>query len=137
MSDSLPKGFRVTKQRIKIIEILEGKSIPLTAEEIFEEAKKEFPNIALTTVYRNLEALSDAGVVIRTVFHDGTARFKYGDEVGRHKHLLICKNCKKTVVIDECPLIQMENEIQNETGFKITDHNLEIYGYCKDCSEKN
>ncbi len=126
----------MTKQRHKIIEILKESSKPLTAEEIYLEAKKEFEAIALTTVYRNLEALIGNHLAQRLMFSDGTARYEYQADEHGHNHFMTCNLCHKSVPLRRCPLEKLSEGIQTETGFIVTGHNIEIYGYCNDCAKK-
>ena len=51
----------------------------------------------------------------------------------KHTHYVVCKNCRKKVDLPECPLRELEKNISNSTGFKITSHNLELEGYCNKC----
>lgn len=133
----VPKGLKHTKQRLKIVEILLQEVIPLTAEEIYNEAKKEFNAIALTTIYRNLDALINNNCVNKIMCGDGRAKYEYIRNGHMHRHFLICIGCNKTLPLENCPIKSIETAIHEDTGFQVTGHNLEIYGYCKDCTIPN
>lgn len=137
MNESLElKELKMTKQRKKIIELLSGSNCPLTAEELFLQAKTEFPAIALTTIYRNLETLSKHQLVNKIMCSDGTAKYLFIKNPHFHTHFLVCICCKKTIPLEHCPIQSLESNISNEIGFQITGHHLEIYGYCKDCKNR-
>ncbi|MPN45848.1 hypothetical protein SDC9_193423 [bioreactor metagenome] len=50
----------------------------------------------------------------------------------KHKHYAVCINCHKIIKMDNCPMENFTPELE-ENGFRVVGHNLEIYGYCKDC----
>ena len=120
-----------TKQRIIILEILQKAKKPLSANDIFNRATKIQSNIALTTIYRNLEKLYENDLIMRYRIEDKEYCYELKRE--NHTHYLICKNCRKKVDLPECPLKELEKNISNSTGFKITSHNLELEGYCDKC----
>ena len=126
-----------TKQRQKILEILSSAPMPFTAEEIYSKAREDFPSIALTTIYRNLDALAANQMVSKLMYSDATARYEYIAGEHKHSHFLICVDCKKAQPLEACPIQMLEDGIQEETGFQVTGHNLEIYGYCKECRKKH
>lgn len=120
-----------TKQRTIILEILQKAKKPLSANDIFNRATKIQSNIALTTIYRNLEKLYENDLIIR--YRIDEKEYCYELKRENHTHYLICKNCRKKVDLPECPLKELEKNISNSTGFKITSHNLELEGYCDKC----
>lgn len=120
-----------TKQRALIINILQKAKKPLSANDILNRALPTQPNIALTTIYRNLEMLYEADLITRHRIDEKEYCYELKKE--EHTHYLICKNCKKKVDLPECPLKELEQNISSKTGFKITSHNLELEGYCDKC----
>ncbi len=122
-----------TKQRSAILHLLAHSGEPRTAEELFDALKGEFPNLALSTVYRNLERFSEAGLVNKDSFNDGVIRYSAGQE---HGHYLICTGCDKKIRLDDCPLSGIEQELAKNTGFEIDGHSLTIYGKCPACRNK-
>lgn len=120
-----------TKQRTLIIEILQKAKKPLSANDILNKAIKKQPNIALTTIYRNLEMLYENDLITR--YRIDEKEYCYEQKKEKHTHYVVCKNCRKKVDLPECPLRELEKNISNSTGFKITSHNLELEGYCNKC----
>lgn len=128
-------GMKNTKQRQLLLELFQNAGRSLSAEEIFEDAGIRNARLALSTVYRNLEQLSSRGILTKTLFPDGLSRYELtGEHV--HHHYLVCTRCQKRQTFDECPLKRMQHDLEEETGFKITGHNLMLYGLCKECQEK-
>ncbi len=128
------KSTRRTPQRECIMEVLRQGQAALSAEEIWQAARKQFPNLALTTVYRNLENLTAQGLARRSMFSDGVTRFDLAPR--SHGHSLICLGCNRSIPLPDCPLHALEQELMRDTGFTIQDHRLEIYGYCPECRKK-
>ncbi len=132
MGDKLkfPEGYRLTKQRKAILDVLENADIPITAEDIFFRLKKENIEISLSTIYRNLEMLCKEGLVVKSyVMGEDKARFALPDK----KNYLICEECGKIVIIDNCPFDKFKEELKEVYGFDITGHSVEVYGVCPDC----
>lgn len=125
---------RQTPQRKKILEVIESSDIPMTAEQVYESSIKDFPKLALTTVYRSLEAFVEAGVLSRSIRDDGVAHYQLSVH---HRHYLTCVECKKSVPLPGCPFEQLEEELVKETGFSISEHRMEFFGKCPNCQKKH
>ncbi|HEX3027280.1 MAG TPA: Fur family transcriptional regulator [Clostridia bacterium] len=128
----LQKGVKSTKQRLAVIESLSGSESPLSAQEIFIRIRTGFQHLSLSTVYRILEVLKNAGIVEKTgLMEGGGALYELNSEV--HKHNLICVKCHKIIPIEGCPLGIYESNLEQRTGYKISGHKLEVYGICPKC----
>lgn len=125
--------MKVTKTRIRILEVLEEADGPMDVETIYQEIKKS-GKISLATVYRTVEILCDMGILLRNLNYEGTARYQYNRH--KHTHQLTCTRCKKAIVIDDCPIDKVIDKLKKETGFRITGHMVEVTGICPDCLEK-
>lgn len=126
-------NLKTTKKRMLILSVLNNSSVPMTCEDILEEASKEV-NMNLSTVYRALNALTEKGVLLKQLSNDGKTHYQINNR--QHKHQLICSLCNKVVLLNSCPLKQIEHDLCKETGFTITSHNLEFTGICADCAKK-
>ena len=74
------KGMKTTTQRIAILKVLlERKGEHLTAEEIYELVKTDWPDIGLATVYRNIQLLSELELIDRLNLDDGYNRYEVSD----------------------------------------------------------
>lgn len=130
---TMGSGIRTTKQRQLILDIIRRRQGHLTADEIFQSAKLEQPNISLGTVYRNLELLSQIGILTKAVFVDGKARYELA---ASHHHHLICLSCGGTVDLPLCPIDETVAAFITANKFKVCHHHFEIYGYCAQCINK-
>lgn len=134
-NDILKKNnLKITKNRIAILEELEKRETPVTAEDVFisiSESSEE--KYSLSSVYRALNHFCEKSIVKKTAEIDGTTYFQLNNV---HTHSLICIKCKKIVPINHCPIKPLIRSIEEKTDFLVTGHHLEIKGICKDCKEK-
>lgn len=128
-------GFKITKQRMAIINYLNSENMPKTAEQIFLALKNKGQASALSTVYRNLEAMVQKDIVYKTnLANEGRAKFGIKGE--NHNHHLICLSCSNIVEIKHCPIADLEKTLHKSTDYEVTGHKLEVYGYCPNCKGK-
>lgn len=125
------QGFRITRKRRRIVEILLASSRPLSALQILEKCR--FGPTDLVTVYRNLETLSSAGLVQRIPLEDGLQVFE-AIEPGEHYHHLICRSCLRVERLTASHCHQLERFAESR-GFVNLNHFSEIYGFCPDCQK--
>lgn len=134
------KGLKVTYQRLLVLEtIADHPDEHLTAEEIYELARNKYPEIGLATIYRTVQVLVDLHVIDKVSFDDGFARYEQGetgnDNRHRHHHM-ICQNCGAVMSFEADLLDNLEQAVFDATGFKVTDHEVKLYGYCRICRKK-
>lgn len=129
------KDYRLTPQRQVILKIfLDNMDRHLSAEEVYQLVKKEHPEIGLATVYRTLELLAELDVLQKMNFGDGRSRYELSsDEDTHHHHHLICLRCQRVLEFEDDLLEELENRIEARSGFKIVNHQVKFYGYCRDC----
>lgn len=128
-------GIKNTRQRQKLLDLLHQAGRSMSAEEIFAEPAVQGSRLALSTIYRNLDLLQSRGVLIKTVFPDGLARYELAGQP-EHHHYLVCTRCNRRQTFDACPLKRMESTLEDETGFVIHSHNLMLYGVCPECQKE-
>lgn len=125
------KGYRMTPQRIMILEAIEGASGHISAEEIYQDIKRRYPGLNISTVYRTLELLKETGLVTETDMGDGRVRFhSIGHE---HHHHLVCSKCGKVIDLGEETLSPLTNVLSEKYGFRADLKHLAIFGHCKGC----
>lgn len=134
------KGLKVTKQRILVLEALAScEDKHLTAEEIYEIVKADFPEIGLATVYRTIQLLVELDLVESIQLGDGYVRYEIGKldgEEAHHHHHLICLSCGKIISFWDDLLDELEARIMESASFQVINHEVKIYGYCRECLDK-
>ena len=111
----------------------------LTAEEIYEIVKADFPEIGLATVYRTIQLLVELDLVESIQLGDGYVRYEIGKFQGEethHHHHLICLECGKIISFRDDLLDELEARIMESASFQVINHEVKLYGYCKECLEK-
>lgn len=124
-------GIRSTRARLEILELLKNND-PMTAEEVYE--KLQANGAKLSSVYRNLALFVDNHIVTKFQGIDNFAYYQINDH--SHKHHLTCAICKKTMAIENCPIHELQHEIEKQTNYKITNHIFEFIGICPECQKK-
>ena len=119
---------RATWQREAILQAMEAARCHLTAEELHRRVRRTPHPIGLATVYRALETFVREGLVEPTHVGDGSVR--YGLAAKHHDHL-VCLGCGEWKPLRECLVPQAPRRVAAD--FRITGHQLEIYGYCARC----
>lgn len=118
-------GMRLSRQRRYILELLWQAHEHMTAREIYDRLNHQGKEIGHTSVYQNLEALSQQGIIECIERSDGRL---YGNVSDSHSHV----NCIDTnQILDiqiELPAALIE-EVERQTGIKITDYRVDFYGY--------
>ena len=135
------KGLKITTQRIAILDVLRNHPDQhLTAEEIYENVKEQYPEIGLATVYRTIQLLSDLHLIDKLNLDDGYARYEIGNGDGKlknhHHHHLICLRCHDVISFQDDLLEELETSIKRQMEFEVVDHEVKLYGYCKKCREE-
>lgn len=88
----------------------------------------------LTTVYRSLELLTRMGLTQEVRLDSEEKRYEVVHP-GEHHHHLVCKICGQNTKLPQCLLgSALENQIEEEFGFTVSSHVLEIFGSCKRCT---
>ncbi|MCD6413533.1 MAG: transcriptional repressor [Elusimicrobia bacterium] len=133
-------GRRMTVPRREILEVLTSGAKHFSAEEIYLEVRRKYPGIGLTTVYRTLEILVQAGVVSKFNFGDGRARYEFADTDKKNHCHVICSNCGRII---DCENLSGEvdfegviRKLSKKLGFKINGYHLRFYGLCEECKNK-
>ncbi len=125
-----PGPQRKTRQRAAVDEILSQLTEFRTAQQIHEDLRHQGDRIGLTTVYRTLQFMADAGELDAIRTGDETA---YRRCSGGHHHHLVCRNCGRTVEVSGPAVEKWASAVAEQHGFREVSHDLEIFGTCGSC----
>ena len=126
------KGLKITKHRSSIFNIIKESTMPLTADDIYFILKEKDISISPSSIYKILDTLTACDIVDKYSSIENNKTL-YQMNNASHKHNLICKRCKKSFPLSSCPLLEYNKELEDSMDFEITNHVVEIYGYCKNC----
>jgi Fur family ferric uptake transcriptional regulator len=133
-SDLREQGYRLTPQRMVVIEALHNADGHISAEEIYEQLCARYPYGNISTVYRTLELLRKLKLVTETDFGDGCVRYHVAEK-GHHHHL-VCRTCGKIIDLDESILYPLKDALLRDYGFNADLRHLAISGECSECRKK-
>ncbi len=119
----------MTQQRRLILQIIKESTEHLTAEEIFLQAKKQLPKLALGTVYRNLGLMVESGEILLVTIPDQPNH--YDKTTFEHDHFR-CTTCNR---LFDMPQFNMMEALSKELGMDVTGYHLSAEGLCVKCRE--
>jgi Fur family ferric uptake transcriptional regulator len=125
---------RATRQRAAVASVLAEVDDFRSAQELHDLLKHRGDSVGLTTVYRTLQSLADAGEVdvLRTT--EGEAVYRRCSS-GHHHHL-VCRECGRTVEVEGPAVERWAETVAGEHGYVDVSHTLEIFGTCADCAKR-
>ena len=126
---------RNSAQRSLILDIMAGNKTHPTADEIYEEARKNDPHISRGTVYRNLNFLVDSKNILRISVPNGADHFD--STLEEHYHFY-CENCGKVTDVPELDIskIKEAESALSQQGYSQIKHKIVFEGLCPECSRK-
>jgi Fur family ferric uptake transcriptional regulator len=126
---------RVTAQRSLLLDLIRQSCGHLDADELHRKAKKRYPRISLSTVYRNLQLFKKLGLIDEHHFIEEHHLYEAKPST-EHQHL-VCINCGKIIEFS-CPLSgQFRDEIGTQYDFNVTSVDVKMMGYCSQCRSRN
>ena|SRR6266542_1393909 len=128
-------GQRLTPGRRALLDILARASHPLTIAEILRVGQ----GLALSSAYRNLVVLEQAGVVRKVVTEEDFGRYELAEDLTEHHHHLVCSSCG---IVEDLPTDARVEGVMREvaasatelSGFTPKGHRLDMVGLCSNCS---
>ncbi|HWU11726.1 MAG TPA: transcriptional repressor [Streptomyces sp.] len=128
-----PVRGRSTRQRAAVAAALDEVDEFRSAQDLHDVLKHRGDSVGLTTVYRTLQSLADAGEVdvLRTT--DGEAVYRRCS-TGDHHHHLVCRVCGKAVEVEGPAVEQWAETVAAQHGYVNVAHTVEIFGTCAECA---
>lgn len=128
---SQPVPPRNTRQRTAVAELMETQEQFRTAQQVHDLLRDKGTAVGLTTVYRTLQALAEAGELDAVRKPDGEVSYRRC--APGHHHHLVCRNCGKTVEVSGEVVERWARSVASENGFRDVAHDFEFFGLCADC----
>ncbi len=126
------EGFRITPQRVAILDYLLKTDDHPSAEYIHKIIQKKYPMVSLSTIYKTLDLLKEKKLV-NEIEVDGEARF----DAHTDAHInLVCMNCGNIDDVDEDSLNEIKNRAARKSKYLILKGSFELFGYCTNCKSK-
>ena len=133
VDESREKGLSVTPQRVAVFRKLISTDMHPTAEEIYDDLRKELPAISLATVYKTLETFEKFGFISKTRATGECARF---DANLKPHHHLICKKCGRIEDLYDTSLEALKLPQPVRSRFEVEDYRIDFRGICEKCKTR-
>jgi Fur family peroxide stress response transcriptional regulator len=125
-------GFRITPQRVAILDYLLKTGDHPSPEHIHKIIQKKYSMVSLSTIYKTLDLLKEKKLV-NEIEVDGETRF----DAHTDAHInLVCMNCGKIDDVDEDSLNEIKNRAARKSKYLILKGSFELFGYCTNCKSK-
>ena len=122
---------KFSRKRDAILTCLRGTTSHPSADWVFQQLRKDYPEMSLGTVYRNLSQCKQRGDIRSVGFVNGFERFDAC--TAPHDHL-VCRVCG---CVQDVPTLSLPEDMDQQaalrTGAQIDEHSLVFYGRCADC----
>jgi Fur family ferric uptake transcriptional regulator len=123
-------AVRRSANQEKILTLLEGTAEARSAQQLYLELRQRQERIGLATVYRALEALKLSGRVQERKTSSGESLYS---RIQEDRHHLTCLQCGQSLPLPDCPVHELERQLQQTHRFRVFYHTLEFFGLCQDC----
>jgi Fur family peroxide stress response transcriptional regulator len=124
------KGFKITPQRVAILEFMYGNDAHPSVDQIYEQVKRRFRHISRATVYNTIKSLTEAGLLQEILLQQDKAHFDWN--VSRHHHFK-CLKCGRVEDIDYRVLTPSRVASQVK-GYTVQNVRVTMEGLCKRCT---
>ena len=125
-------ALRSTKQRTAVSAVLADAEGFTSAQDLHAKLRERGERVGLTTVYRTLQGLADAGEV--DVMRPAGGEHLYRRCSQGHHHHLVCRACGRAVEV-EGPAVELWAErVAGQHGYRDVSHTVEIFGTCPECA---
>lgn len=119
-----------TIQRSLVLDAVNRLKSHATADEVYAEVAATHPNISKATVYRNLNLLSEMGMIRKLEIPGGADRF---DHICKEHCHVKCEKCGRVFDIDIPYIDGLDNLVENRNGFELTGYDILFRGICPGC----
>ena len=126
-------GHRAGGAREEVLDLLASQDCCLSAQDIHDRLRSGDRGVALASVYRALDVLTQLRLVHR-VDVGGTACFEPADPSGEHHHHAICERCGKMDAFEDPALERLLDQVGARLGYDVAAHDLVLRGSCPECA---
>jgi len=125
------EGYRLTPQRLMILDIIYDSQGHISADEIHQRVRQQYPYVDISTVYRTLNLLKKLRLITEADLGGGCVRYERLER-GRHHHL-VCRQCATSVPLEHSLLAPLEKRLLRTHGFAADLDHFAIFGLCRRC----
>jgi len=127
-------GYRLTPQRSMILSAMCEGPGHVTAEEIYERVRQQYPYVDISTIYRTLQLLKRLHLITETDLGDSAVRYELA--VRQRHHHLVCRQCGSSISLEHDFLEPLQATLRQRYSFDADMDHLAIFGLCADCTAR-
>jgi Fur family ferric uptake transcriptional regulator len=127
------QGYRVTPQRLLILQTVQDSDRHLSVEEIHDRVAAVFPYLDISTVYRTVERFTSMGLLHKTDLGEDHAHYEWSDD--GHQHM-VCTSCGKVEHFSGELVLPLLSSLDSQHGFAANSATMAVFGLCRNCRSK-
>lgn len=127
------RGLKMTAARETVLRAFLGVERHVSAEELYDEAKRLDPSIGQATVFRAIKLFANAGLAREACRDDGARQYEHAYGHRHHDHLL-CVGCGSVIEFQDDDIEKAQERVYHNYGYSPSGHRLELLGLCPDCA---
>jgi Fur family ferric uptake transcriptional regulator len=124
-------GYRATTARRAVVDLITRRDGHFTAADLVDDAQSRGLHIGRATIFRTLDVLTELRAVERLDLPNGDHAYVACEPA--HHHHVVCSRCGRSSDADDAGLRAVVRDIERQTGYRIDEHRLELFGQCPDC----
>jgi Fur family ferric uptake transcriptional regulator len=125
-------GYRLTGPRRAVADLIVARDGHFTAADLVDDAASRRLDMSRATIFRTLEVLEGVGAIERIDLPSGDHAY-ISCEPAAHHHHVVCGRCGRASDVDDAGLAAVVGRIATDTGYRIDEHRLELFGLCPSC----
>ncbi len=129
------KRLRMSHPRFLVFQELATAQASLSPQDLFQILIRKKRRIGLTSIYRSLDLFESMGIVFKIV-NGPSVKYKLC-KTEEHHHHIVCKKCGNVAEVSHCNISDWTKKVIESTGYEVTDHQFNFYGFCKACKNLN
>ena len=127
------EGHRLTPQRLAVLEVIKSGPGHMTVNEVLEQLRAQYPTLTVPTVYRNLQWLTEVGLVAETDLGGGSRVYEY---IADHPHHhLVCSRCDRIIYLAGSLLDQLREALGEQYGFASSMEHVGVFAVYSECRD--
>jgi Fe2+ or Zn2+ uptake regulation protein len=126
-------GFKITPKRRAVIELFMTREEYLSPAQVWQGMKNSFRHLGLPTIYRILEEMKEAGILIRVEKDNRQLYYTLCKNPQSDHHHFICRRCRKVEEVAYCNFRDISEFIKKNLKARAETHTIQIEGLCSEC----
>ena len=123
--------LKLSHPRFLIYQELSSSGNSLGPQDLYRSLRHKGRKIGLTSIYRCLDLFESLGIAFK-ITDRPNMKYKLCESDDHHHHI-VCKGCGEVVELNFCNISDWSKQVTESTGYEVTEHQLNFYGFCRDC----